>query len=222
MPHRLPLFPLKVVAFPGLAMPLHIFEPRYRRLLADCLAGDGGFGLVPVGEGGEAPSPGSVGCLMRIARHEALPDGRANIIVTGERRFLLTRYLDEGTPYYLGMVEEFDDDPGSAPAPDLVAAVRELAEAYLGLLRRISDGSVDLTLDGEDALTVGFAIAAALQCDESIKRRLLELRSTRERFEMLATLLPPLSAALADAVRVHEGARRNGKGGHHPDIVIGG
>ena len=65
---RLPVFPLSVVLFPGTPMPLHIFEPRYRQMLDDCLAGDRRFGITPPGRAGEAPDPGMVGCIGRSAR----------------------------------------------------------------------------------------------------------------------------------------------------------
>ena len=102
MPSRLPLFPLDVVLFPGELLPLHIFEPRYRRMLADCLEGDQQFGLTAA----SAPGPGSIGCVARIRAAEPLADGRSNIVVVGGRRFGVRALLAEDTPYLVAAIEE--------------------------------------------------------------------------------------------------------------------
>src|ERR1041385_8074805 len=87
MPFRLPLFPLKIVLFPGALRPLHIFEPRYRRLLTDVWAGDHRFGLLPPGEHGGLPAPGTIGCVALVRAVPPLGDGRSNIVVSGVCRF---------------------------------------------------------------------------------------------------------------------------------------
>ncbi|HZE74649.1 MAG TPA: LON peptidase substrate-binding domain-containing protein, partial [Gemmatimonadales bacterium] len=87
-PYPLPLFPLNVVLFPGTPLPLHIFEPRYRQMLADCLVGDRRFGLVQPGSEAETPDRGAVGCVAEIRANEQLPDGRANVLVVGGSRFV--------------------------------------------------------------------------------------------------------------------------------------
>ena len=89
MPFRLPIFPLGVVLFPGTPLPLHIFEPRYRQMLADCLAGDRRFGITPAGTDDELPEPGTVGCIAEVRVNQELPDGRSNIVVLGGERFVL-------------------------------------------------------------------------------------------------------------------------------------
>src|SRR2546428_3780932 len=103
MSRELPIFPLPLVLFPGTTQPLHVFEPRYRRLLADCLAGDKRFGIAyhraAAGEGGEggggaggggtgaAPGPGATGCGAGVRPTPARPAARAHIPTAGERRF---------------------------------------------------------------------------------------------------------------------------------------
>ena len=94
MPRELPIFPLPLVLFPGASQALHIFEPRYRRMLADCLAGDGRFGIAYVSartahEAEAVPSTGDVGCVAVIRSTHRLPDGRSDILTEGERRFHL-------------------------------------------------------------------------------------------------------------------------------------
>jgi Lon protease-like protein len=220
MSRRLPLFPLTVVLFPGTALPLHIFEPRYRRLLADCQAGDQRFGIVPFDATREAPPPGAVGCTAQIHVVQALAEGRANILVGGERRFLVTRYLDEDTPYYLGAVEEFDDQADSEPSAETIVALRAAYAAYLDLLRAVSDLADDEEVPA-DSVALSFHVAAALQIDHGAKQRLLQERRTDERVSLLLRLLPPATIALEHAVRVRRRAHTNGTGGGRPDIVAG-
>src|SRR5690348_5320860 len=92
MSRELPIFPLPLVLSPGATQPLHIFEPRYRQLLADVLGDDRRFGVAyvapPAGPGLDpAPQPGAVGFVALINAANALPDGRSNIVTVGERRF---------------------------------------------------------------------------------------------------------------------------------------
>src|SRR5262249_50645622 len=100
---RLPLFPLPLVLFPGVPLPLHIFEPRYRIMLADCLEGDREFGIVfrPDGVAERDLPTGHVGCVAHVETTELLPDGRSNVIVRGTDRFVLDRYLDSARPYFM-------------------------------------------------------------------------------------------------------------------------
>src|SRR2546422_5062931 len=94
MARELPIFPLPIVLFPGAPQPLHVFEPRYRQLLADCLAADRRFGIAYVPAERDAgveplPRPGDVGCVAVIRNTQGLPDGRSNVLTVGERRFVL-------------------------------------------------------------------------------------------------------------------------------------
>src|SRR5204863_219446 len=88
MPRELPIFPLPIVLFPGAPQPLHIFEPRYRQLLQDCLAGDRRFGIAyvapdPAPDADPVPNPGDVGCVALIQSNQPLPDGRGATGVAG-------------------------------------------------------------------------------------------------------------------------------------------
>jgi Lon protease-like protein len=139
MPLRLPIFPLSVVLFPGTPLPLHIFEPRYRRMLADCLAGDRRFGITPTGKDDRMPDPGTVGCIAEIRVNQELPDGRSNIIVFGGERFVLTGPVADATPYYVAMVQTFEDEPGTEPEDESPARLRELFSGYYALLRQLND-----------------------------------------------------------------------------------
>lgn len=216
MPSRLPLFPLNLVLFPGEPLPLHIFEPRYREMLADCLAGDQCFGITAM----IPPAPGAIGSIARIRATQPLGDGRSNIVVMGERRFALRALLDEDRPYLVGSVEEFDDQPGTAPLPQERAELMSLAEDYRRALALLADSAEDADW-AEQTEAFTFQVAALTGLEVDAKARLLATRSTRERTQRLVELLPPLLRMVRSRAEVHIRARGNGKGGHGHDIVTG-
>lgn len=219
MASRIPLFPLEVVLFPGTPLPLHIFEPRYRTMLADCLAADERFGLLPPAQDGTTPRSGTVGCIARIRATHQLPDGRSNIVVVGERRFLLRQTLAAELPYLVGLVDTFDDLAGAPVPPESLAALREVATTYLGAMDVLGGGS-DRSPWAEEAEALSFQVAAAVDLELEVKRRLLEMRTASERVALLLELLPPLATEAAARARIHSRASSNGKGGPHPDIAI--
>src|SRR4051812_25878784 len=99
---ELPLFPLPLVLFPGVPLPLHIFEPRYQRLLADIRARDSLFGLsyADVAEAESVRPPvGHVGCVAEVTEVQPLPEGRSNILTVGLIRYRVESYADGGEPY---------------------------------------------------------------------------------------------------------------------------
>lgn len=211
MPLRLPLFPLPVVLFPSIPMPLHIFEPRYQQMLADCLEGEERFGLVALAEPEEQPEPGALGCVAWIRGTNRLPDGRSNIVVQGEKRFTLERVVPSDLPYLVGDLNPFEDAPEEPPAG--AAEFRRLVEQYLGLLQSLSDQiPTELELAGEPG-TLTFQVAAAADLPGVEKRNLLASRSVGERVRRLSSLLQAQTRDLAGRVRVHLRARTNGKGG---------
>ncbi len=221
MPSRLPIFPLQVVLFPGTPLPLHIFEPRYKRMLADCLAADRRFGITPLtGERG-GPEPGTVGCVAEVRVNQELPDGRSNIVVLGESRFVLSRLLDESLPYLVAMVQTFDDDPASDPSQEDLSTLRRLFIEYFAGLRQLNDAEPEEPTLAEEARLLSFQVAGMLECDPGVKQRLLAERSTDRRVKALIQLLPVLNSTVQRALKVHQRAHSNGKGGVAPEIVTG-
>ncbi|HEU5262547.1 MAG TPA: LON peptidase substrate-binding domain-containing protein [Gemmatimonadales bacterium] len=224
MPRELPIFPLPIVLFPGAPQPLHIFEPRYRRLLDDCLEADERLGIAyvapdPAPGADPVPSPGDVGCVALIRSTQRLPDGRSNILTVGERRFVLCRWISSDRPYRVGEVEEFDDEPvdpseAAALAADVHAGFRRLAQA-LGVLTGREDAPVALPADPR---LLSFQVAAALELEPEAKRRLQVGRSTTQRLRQLAALLGPLAADAERRAVVRRRAKGNGKGGAKPQI----
>lgn len=219
MSSRLPIFPLPAVLFPGTPLPLHIFEPRYKRMLADCLAADRCFGITPVPPARDLPEPGTVGCVAEVRVNQELPDGRANIVVLGGSRFVLARLLDESLPYLVAQVQTFDDDPDTQPAADETTTVRALFARYFAGLRQLNDVEPEEPALPDDPLSLSFQVAGAIECDPGVKHRLLAERSTVRRFKALLLLLPVLTSGVESALKVHRRAHTNGKGGSAPDIT---
>jgi Lon protease-like protein len=215
---RLALFPLSVVLFPGTPLPLHIFEPRYRQMLADCLAGDRRFGITPAGPDGGAPEPGMVGCVAEVRVNQELPDGRSNIVVLGAERFVVKEVLEEGAPYHVATVQAFDDEPGTAPDEDRTTRLRELFTAYAALVRELSDVEPEDADLPEEALPLSFHVAAGIDVEAPVKQRLLAERSTARRVDALLLVLPALSTAVERALVVHRRAHGNGRGNAHPSL----
>ena len=213
-PVRLPLFALPLVLFPGATLPLHIFEPRYRALLADCRAGDGRFGIVL--SDAAALEPGAVGCVAELRDVQSLPDGRANIVVVGAERFALTRLVQTGTPYPTGEVRSWEDVP--EPDPDAVraldASVRTAFARVARAARTIADDGTPTPELPADPAALSFAIAAAVDFDVAIRQRLLISRSATERLRELDALLTRAVEPIEARAAVHVGARSNGHGPH--------
>src|SRR5918912_670991 len=116
----LPLFPLPVVLFPGAPMPLHIFEPRYRKMLDDISVGDRLFGLSyfdMTNYEQDAPPTGHVGCVAEVTEIQPLPDGRSNILTLGLIRYRVEAYVDRGDPSLAGRLSYFEDEPEAEEAP---------------------------------------------------------------------------------------------------------
>ena len=217
---ELPLFPLPIVVFPGTPQPLHIFEPRYRQLLDDCLAGDHRFGLTVIEEkklGDNTPHPGDVGCVTRITSHDKLSDGRSNVLTVGEDRFVLNGLVDRDRLYFVGLIEPFrdiaDHDPQLPTAAEqLRTAFTEFATAFHEIDPRMK-GPLELPQDPEQ---LSFHVAAALPVDLDTKVSLLRLTSTKVRLEQLRRLTKAKNGELAQWTSAGRSAKRNGKPKRNP------
>lgn len=185
---ELPLFPLHVVLFPGRLLPLHVFETRYRTMLADLLEGDRRFGVVAIRAGAEAGGDAEIHAVGTVARLDdvtTLPDGRSDVLARGERRFRVVRTLP-GKPYTLAEVEPLEDEPPGAEAPSLATAVREALTPYLTGL-----GAPPELLDRlpSDPAQLAYVAAASLQTEIPQQQRLLELDSVEARLAATLRLL---------------------------------
>lgn len=176
---RLPLFPLGTVLFPGLVLPLHLFEDRYRRLIGDLLERPEprGFGVVgiqlghEVGEGA-AHRLAEVGCVAELREATPHPDGRYDIVTVGARRFRV-KELDRSRPYLQGEVEFLPEEAGAGAGP-IAARVRRLYRLYRHRLGAAGAGALAAAEPPDDPVALSYAIAAALVLDGHDKQRLLE------------------------------------------------
>jgi Lon protease-like protein len=189
----LPLFPLpNVVLFPNVFLPLHIFEPRYRAMVADALAGDRMIGMVLLRPGCEHDAEGwpmvfPVGCSGVITHVEHLTDGRYNIVLRGVERF---RILEEerSLAYRRGIVEPLTERPMDPADRDGVRRQRTKLEAMLAASteHRGSDSRIPTSMGDEDLVN---ALAQYLDFEPLEKQALLEQHSLRTRAESLVELL---------------------------------
>ncbi len=180
----LPLFPLHVVLFPEMPLPLHIFEPRYREMILHCREENSPFGVVLIGSGEEAGAeavPQAVGTTAKITQFEEMPDGRMNILVFGETRFQVARTFHD-KPYPSAHVLPFWEE---APEPDGLREATELASElfrqYLRALFALSGRPLSTLQLPQDPEYLSYAIGSVLQVPPADKQCLLELTDTTAR-----------------------------------------
>ncbi len=218
MNRSIPLFPLDAILFPGTRSVLHIFEPRYRAMLADILEGDREFGLLPPGEDGGAPTPGTLGCVARVETHQPLPDDRSLVTVIGGKRFIFGDSVATTAPYLLGSVVEFDDDPGEHDIPaDAEEALRRLGERCRAALAELTDGDANGNW-ADDGAALTFEVASVVPWSAGQARQLLAIRSAAGRADVLLQVLPQIVPELEGRAAVHTRASTNGKGPHLPEL----
>ncbi|MCD0481595.1 LON peptidase substrate-binding domain-containing protein [Streptacidiphilus sp. ASG 303] len=221
MTERLPLFPLGSVLFPGLVLPLHVFEERYRRLVADLEAQPEDvprrFGVVAIRDGQEVapvrdtdepagaadgfgPDPvralHTVGCVAEVASAQARPDGRYELIATGTTRFRLLS-VDASGPYLVGEVEELPETEG----PGAGALAAGVVQAFRRYQKRLA-GARESTLAAEQELpddprVLSYLVAAASVLEVADRQRLLAAADTTERLAVELELLRRETAVLS-------------------------
>jgi Lon protease-like protein len=209
----LPLFPLGTVLFPGLVLPLHVFEPRYRALVRDLTAVPEGqtreFGVIAIRRGWEVGSPDEdpltagaslslyeIGCTAEVRQVTELENGQFDLVTVGRRRFRLLRVDKESAPYLTGEVEWLPDSPATANdhAEDLAAGVLAAFQRYLQLMRRDGDGAGE-QLPGDPTVLSHLVAATASLTLEDRQRLLAEpdtvsrLRAERQLLRREAALL---------------------------------
>jgi Lon protease-like protein len=195
-----PLFPLGIVALPGEAVPLHIFEDRYKAMMADCLRTDGEFGIVWLAEDGLR----DVGCACRVERVlEQLDDGRMNLLARGTRPLRVVEHQST-LPYPAGIVEFLRDDP-EEPDPELALAAHE---TYGELVRQATDREPEAE---ELAAMDAYAMAATVDFGTEAKQGLLDLRSESARLALVTRLFRAALKRLDFVDRAQARARSNGR-----------
>jgi Lon protease-like protein len=220
---ELPLFPLPIVLFPGVPVPLHIFEPRYRRMLSDIRMTDSLFGLsyFDASESEtEIPPAGHLGCVAEVTEVQATPDGRSNIIGIGLIRYRVESYVERGAPYLVGAVSFFEDEEEAEEL--LERRADEVSKLFMRIARAvriINDERASLPeLPPTEPERLSFLVAAAMELDTEVKLELLELRSTSERLKRLRDLLARAAPDYEERARIHAISKGNGHGGKKIDL----
>lgn len=220
---ELPVFPLPVVLFPGVPLPLHIFEPRYRQMLLDVRGGNNLFGVSyfdPSTATSEVPPAGHTGCVAEVTETQVFPDGRSNILTLGVVRYRIESYVERGDPYLVAKLSYFEDEEEDEAA--LVVLTKEVAEAFTRIaqaVRVINDERTSLPdISNTEPQRLSFLVAAAMEIEADVKQELLELRSTFERLERLQAMLSVAVKGYEERARIHELAKGNGHGGKRIEI----
>lgn len=223
MKQLLPLFPLDVVLFPGTPLPLHIFEPRYKDLISECLDNKTRFGIVRAKaeqeqeaneeEKNEADDTdqeqeqalADVGCTAEIvAVTKTYPDGRMDIVTEGRERFEVLD-IDEQRSFLRAEVLYFDDEAGNADAEAIARAVK-----LHGEILAIAGAKQSLP---EELKQVSFHLAGSLPLDLDFKQALLEMRSESKRIEAVITAFEAILPKLRRTVQLRQRAGGNGHAG---------
>jgi Lon protease-like protein len=192
------LFPLEIVLFPGAPLPLHIFEPRYKEMIGECLEQKRPFGMVRAKENALA----SIGCSATIVNViKKYDDGRLDIAAEGVQRFEIES-LNQERSFLQGEVTYFDDEPsqaGGAPKETLI----QLHEQLFAILGQNAEIETDA-----DPLT--FQLAHELPVDLDFKQALLEMKSEAERIETLTEYYRATIPKVEKTLQARERAGRNG------------
>jgi len=200
---RIPLFPLNVVLFPGMVLPLHIFEPRYQAMIHLCLEGDRTFGVCLIRSGDEVGGPAdpySVGTTCEIIEAAPLEEGRMNLATIGRRRFRVRRLFHE-QPFLEAEVELL---PAEAPGDlgNLSEQVRAAAGVYIQAVLALRGESAEAVELPDDPVSLSHLVGAVLPASLPLRQELLETESTERRLELELELLQRELEQLAEASRI--------------------
>lgn len=197
MSRTLPLFPLNTVVFPGMTVPLHVFEERYRTLVEELLTepdpAQRVFGTVAIREGFETGDHGGqslfrVGCVLQLTEAERNDDGTFDIVVVGRGRLRLSGVLTQ-TAYPTGEVELLGDDHDDVTAPEVVERARSLFERYRLQLSQLHGEDVLTGVLPQDPAYLSWTLAAITLLPLPDRQSLLEADDTHLRLAMLSRLL---------------------------------
>ena len=195
----LPLFPLELVLLPGTPLPLHIFEPRYKEMICECISAEAPFGVVRAFEEGIA----EVGCTAEIITvTKEYPDGRMDLICEGRKRFEVIE-VNRDRSFLQAEVLIVPDDPEAAVQEERVKAV-QLHLEILSMAGAVQD------LSAADQNQLSFYLAGSLPLDLDFKQKLLAMRSEAQRIQAVAAYLETILPQLKRAARARQTAGGNG------------
>ena len=211
----LSIFPLPVVLLPGELLPLHIFEPRYRKMLKDIELDNNLFGLSyynPGASGSSRPEAGSLGCIAELREIQPLEDGRSNILTIGGIRYRLQGYLESNEPYFIGEISVFEDYESDQEI------LQPLADEVYSIFKRITQAAHKISgertslpeIPQAEPQMLSFLISAAFSLPIETKYALLETRSTIERLERLQKILKQAVEKIEESAEINKAAKTNG------------
>jgi Lon protease-like protein len=184
---RISIVPLPgAILFPGMQIPLHIFEPRYRSLVKDALARDRRIGMIQPQRAEEGAPLYTIGCLGKIGEVEALDDGRFNLVLEGEARFKLIRELDAATPFRQIEAELLDEEDYPALSPVERAGFEREARRFADMQGYSVDWEAVTRLDDESLID---GTSQIVPFDIASKQALLEAPGLAARCELLVQLM---------------------------------
>ncbi len=201
----LPLFPLGTVLYPGLVLPLNIFEERYRQLVRDLRGGPEPrrFGVIAIREGRETGIDGvsalhDVGCVAVVREVTELPDGRYEMLTIGADRFKLHGLADPGSkPYLLGEVETLDEPVGDEAESKLaVTAVQRVFRGYLDMLATKGSATINVPELPDEPILLSYLVAASVIVDLPERQGLLAQPNALRRLRAERALLAKETAIL--------------------------
>jgi Lon protease-like protein len=195
------MFPLGTVLLPGALLPLHVFEPRYRQLVIDCLADDTGdpeFGVALIVRGwevGGGDERADVGVVARMLRVEALEGGRYAVVAVGTRRIRVNAWLPDD-PYPRADVDDWPDEHAeTASELDRITALHERIRSVLALVAELGQPPPDVDVDvdvgdvGDDPVAATYRLAGLAPLGAADRYRLLSASSPGRRLELLTQCL---------------------------------
>jgi Lon protease-like protein len=213
-PFQVAIFPLpEVVFFPETVLPLHVFEPRYRQMIADCLAGDGRLAVVMLKPGWERDYQGrppvhAVAGVGEIMQAERLADGRYNILLDGRSRVRIEEELSADRPYRLVRARPLPDECRPADRDSVAERLASLRASHAKLLDALGQGHADvvgrLTIAGAGPGAVVDRIVSAVVPDAAVRQRILEAVDVSDRLDLA-------SAALLDLLTLVAGSEGDGE-----------
>ena len=203
MSEPLPLFPLGTVLYPGLLLPLHIFEERYRQLVRDLLAGSepGQFGVIAIRKGRETGADGvsalhEIGCIAALRQVREHSDGRFDLVTAGTQRFRLVS-LERGRPYLQGVVDLLAEGTGEQAAAGAAArAVQRAFRDYLVTLAARGTGEVTIPELPDEPVALSYLVAASMVVDLPDRQALLAEPDALQRLQAERELLTRETAML--------------------------
>ena len=187
---ELPLFPLQTVLYPGLPIPLHVFEERYRQMFKRILDTERRFGVVAIVRGRDVDVGATyhpVGCVAEVAEVKQHADGRLDVVARGRSRFTIDGVI-QAAPYIVAEVSELPETTGEVAEQRTLKAGRLFARYVTALLEMTGRQAEPIDLP-DDPVAASYLVAAGLQVDLADKQRLLTIPSAAERLAAEAALL---------------------------------